>query len=610
MMNKGKKFIVLLLAVCMILTMFSGVTVSAATDVELYSAKVCTIKPKASGKYYYYNEKGKKDTTKGWKKNEDGKYTYYVNGNGVVSVKVTKSGYYKWTKKGFKKQSLKKNSIKKIKGKAFFVGKDGKFDNSAGKKKVSKTLSYYVNKNGVVSFKVKNKVYYKWSKKKTQNGFKKYTKSILTINKKAYYVNANGKIDKTLGWKTLSSTSDASVFATGGSAKCYVGTGKSVLYKQTSKGSYTINSNGKVSKKLKEGWNGSIFVKNGKVQVNKTTTAKGYMTVFNEDGKRVTLKVKNDKIVRSDTGETVTEAGNYKVGTGNNKKTYAAESGGKVKTSGTVTINGKKYAVSRTGKCTKKDNKKTDTKKDDQKKDDQKSDNKKSDQKKEPATEEPTTETTTEESTTETTTEEPTTESTTEDEKPEAHVCKWKPITENGEAKKFNYKEHAEVKVLENQVVAVAWDEPVYEERDVCRTCGERFPTEKMDGHAAWINHVLTTNHGNYSPEDVQVDTIHHPEERADVEVVKERAYSEWDQKYKCTVCGDIMTEHVVCGDTDSEQGECAFILDKGGDLLYSTGEFRKTVSSGTYYGVFYDAVKDSKYTDYLQLLKDHGFIK
>ena len=51
MKNKGKRLVVLLIAACMILSMFSGMTVSAATDAEIY-ATTNTIK-KVDGKYYY-----------------------------------------------------------------------------------------------------------------------------------------------------------------------------------------------------------------------------------------------------------------------------------------------------------------------------------------------------------------------------------------------------------------------------------------------------------------------------------------------------------------------------------------------------------------------------
>ena len=58
--------------------------------------------------------------------------------------------------------------------------------------------------------------------------------------------------------------------------------------------------------------------------------------------------------------------------------------------------------------------------------------------------------------------------------------------------------------------------------------------------------------------------------------------------------------------DTEKKQGVCAFILDKSGELV----DDDVIVTANTYYGAYYDAAKDSKYTDYLQLLKDHHFIQ
>ena len=65
MKNKGKRLVVLLIAACMILSMFSGMTVSAATDAEIY-ATTNTIK-KVDGKYYYVNASGKMDKKTGGK---------------------------------------------------------------------------------------------------------------------------------------------------------------------------------------------------------------------------------------------------------------------------------------------------------------------------------------------------------------------------------------------------------------------------------------------------------------------------------------------------------------------------------------------------------------
>ena len=161
MKNKGKRLVVLLIAACMILSMFSGMTVSAATDAEIY-ATTNTIK-KVDGKYYYVNASGKTDKKTGWKK-VAGKYTYYVGSKGNVTVKITKGKYYKWSDGQFKKQPVKKNSTKTIKGKAFYVNKNGNIEKKTGWKKIAGKYAYYVNSNGVVSLKITGGNYQKWSK--------------------------------------------------------------------------------------------------------------------------------------------------------------------------------------------------------------------------------------------------------------------------------------------------------------------------------------------------------------------------------------------------------------------------------------------------------------
>ena len=199
MKNKGKRLVVLLIAACMILSMFSGMTVSAATDAEIY-ATTNTIK-KVDEKYYYVDASGKTDKKTGWKK-VAGKYTYYVGSKGNVTVKITKGKYYKWSDGQFKKQPVKKNSTKAIKGKAFYVNKNGNIEKKTGWKKVAGKYAYYVNSNGAVSHKITKGKYYKWS-----NGqFKKQPvrkNSTKTIQGKAFYVNKNGNIEKKTGWKKV-----------------------------------------------------------------------------------------------------------------------------------------------------------------------------------------------------------------------------------------------------------------------------------------------------------------------------------------------------------------------------------------------------------------------
>ena len=195
MKNKGKRLVVLLIAACMILSMFSGMTVSAATDAEIY-ATTNTIK-KVDEKYYYVDASGKTDKKTGWKK-VAGKYTYYVGPKGNVTVKITKGKYYKWSDGQFKKQPVKKNSTKIISGKAFYVNAKGKIDKKTDWKKVSGKYTCYVDKSGAVSIKITSGNYYKWSKKNwKKQSLKKYKNDRIKIKGKYFYVNKNGSMVKT-----------------------------------------------------------------------------------------------------------------------------------------------------------------------------------------------------------------------------------------------------------------------------------------------------------------------------------------------------------------------------------------------------------------------------
>ena len=553
MKNKGKRLVVLLIAACMILSMFSGMTVSAATDAEIY-ATTNTIK-KDDEKYYYVNASGKTDKKTGWKK-VAGKYTYYVGSKGNVTVKITGGKYYKWSNGQFKKQPVRKNSTKTIQGKAFYVNKNGNIEKKTGWKKVAGKYAYYVNSNGAVSHKITKGKYYKWS-----NGqFKKQPvrkNSTKTIQGKAFYVNKNGNIEKKNGWKKVA-----------GKYTYYVGTKGSVLYKETAKGTYEITSVGKVSDKLmKNGWNGSVFVKNGKVQIKTTVTVGGYINAFDEDGKRVTLKKSGNNIVRSDTNEPVTTKGAYKVGSGSNKTTYYVTNNGNIKKNGTVTVNGVKYTVDASGKCTKVTENGSDNS--DPKKDDPGS---------------------------------------------KQHVCKWLVVLDkNQNPVQSNYKKHDAVMGTENQLIRDAWDEPIYAARKwlVCNTCSGELGIDDQDcayeNTAELDKHQDAVHHGGNHLVKKIIDYKHHDAEYADVPVIKKRAYEECDYTYKCTVCGDTMTEHVVWGDTENSSA-CAYIPNKSGDMLYADGSgVCQVVTKNTPYGTIGIDLAEPAY---LTLLKDHGFIK
>ena len=352
-MMKGKKLIVFLMAVCMMISMSFGMVAEAATtaastqeQAELMAGKAYTIKKGKSGKWFYQNSRGKTDKKQGWKKDKSGKYAYYVGSKGYVTAKVTGGVYYKWSDKKWKKQTLKKNSTKTICGKAFYVNENGKISKTTGWMKVSGKYAYYVNGNGAVSVKITKGVYQKWSK----TGWKKqkldnYVGGIITIQKKAFFVGSDKKIIRKCGWNKF-----ALGYSAGSSSRGYTGTEGSVLYYESTTGAYKINAKGEVPKQpMKNGWNGAVFVKNGKVQINKTVEISCYKNVFDKDGKRVVLKIEDGKIVRSDTGKAV-GAGNYKVGSGNTKTTYVVDNSGQIKTSGTVKINGKTYTIGSDGK--------------------------------------------------------------------------------------------------------------------------------------------------------------------------------------------------------------------------------------------------------------------
>lgn len=574
MKNKGKRLVVLLIAACMILSMFSGMTVSAATDAEIY-ATTNTIK-KVDGKYYYVNASGKTDKKTGWKK-VAGKYTYYVGSKGNVTVKITKGKYYKWSDGQFKKQPVKKNSTKTIKGKAFYVNKNGNIEKKTGWKKIAGKYAYYVNSNGVVSLKITGGNYQKWSNGQfKKQSLEKYNGKIITIGKKAFYVSENKIVRKT-GWNRVSDPESFSITSPRG---YYVGTKGSVLYKETAKGTYEITSVGKVSDKLmKNGWNGSVFVKNGKVQIKTTVTVGGYINVFDEDGKRVTLKNSGNNIVRSDTNEPVTTKGAYKVGSGSNKQTYYVTNNGNIKKNGTVTVNGVKYTVDASGKCTKVT----------------KNGSGNSDG-----------------------------SGTNGNQEQQSHVCKWKLVMNSSLSPvKTNYKEHAAVTKTVNKKIRDAYDETVYSEHEwfCCNGCSKdglkdqdcSYETyEELEEHQAATaiydeNGKLKYKHGGWHTATVIVDTIHHDAVYADVKEVVEKEWSECDYTYKCTVCGDTMTEHVVWGDTENSSA-CAYIPNKSGDMLYADGSgVCQVVTKNTPYGTIGIDLAEPAY---LTLLKDHGFIK
>ena len=551
-MMKGKKLIVLLMAVCMMISMSFGMVAEAATtaastqeQAELMAGKAYTIKKGRSGKWFYQNSKGKTDKKQGWKKDKSGKYAYYVGSKGYVTAKVTSGVYQKWSNNQWKKQTLKKNSTKTICGKAFYVNKNGNIEKKTGWKKVSGKYAYYVNGNGAVSVKITKGVYQKWS----NNQWKKqkltnYVGGIITIQKKAFFVGSDNKIIRKCGWNKF-----ALGYSAGSSSRGYTGTEGSVLYYESTTGAYKINAKGEVPKQpMKNGWNGSVFVKNGRVQIKTTVTVGGYINVFNKDGKRVTLKKSGNKIVRSDTNEPVTTKGAYKVGSGSNKQTYYVTNNGNIKKNGTVTVNGVKYTVDASGKCTKVTENGSDN-----------SDGSGNDGEQNSGT--------------------------NGNQEQQSHVCKWKVVMNSSLSPvKTNYKEHAAVTKIVNKKIRDAYDEPIYSEEPwyVCNSCSRRGIDDQECAYETYeelLEHHKANNHGGNHLIKKLLRYEHHDAVYADVEEVVEKEWSEWDQTYKCTECGDIMTEHVV-----NKNGELIYTPKKSGVLVDINGNEQDKVTAGVSY--------------------------
>ena len=210
-MKRIKELLSLLITFTLIFTM-SGVVYAAADDtatisayektdkkVAELSAATCTIK-KNDNKYYYKNASGKTDKKTGWKKNQNGKYVYYVGSKGYVTEKISGGYWYHFSGKKFVKKSLSsyKNKTKTIGKKIFFVNSKGKIVLKSGWKKVSGVYTYYVSKTGTASVKLMGKKYYKVS----GGAFKaqslvKYKNDRVKIHGKYFYVDKNGSMIKT-----------------------------------------------------------------------------------------------------------------------------------------------------------------------------------------------------------------------------------------------------------------------------------------------------------------------------------------------------------------------------------------------------------------------------
>lgn len=210
-MKRIKELLSLLITFTLIFTM-SGVVYAAADDtatisayektdkkVAELSAATCTIK-KNNNKYYYKNASGKTDKKTGWKKNQNGKYVYYVGSKGYVTEKISGGYWYHFSGKKFVKKSLSsyKNKTKTIGKKIFFVNSKGKIVLKSGWKKVSGVYTYYVSGTGTASVKLTGKKYYKVSSGSWKaQSLAKYKNDRVKIHGKYFYVDKNGSMIKT-----------------------------------------------------------------------------------------------------------------------------------------------------------------------------------------------------------------------------------------------------------------------------------------------------------------------------------------------------------------------------------------------------------------------------
>ena len=110
--------------------------------------------------------------------------------------------------------------------------------------------------------------------------------------------------------------------------------------------------------------------------------------------------------------------------------------------------------------------------------------------------------------------------------KPAAHTHTWVKYV-------VNTINHPEQGHYETKVVKAAYDEPQYEEHNVCNKCGYDMGTDDW----AAIEHYSVCD-GSYSCIPVQVGTIHHDAVTEQVYVVDQAAYTENVYGKRCSGCG------------------------------------------------------------------------
>lgn len=110
--------------------------------------------------------------------------------------------------------------------------------------------------------------------------------------------------------------------------------------------------------------------------------------------------------------------------------------------------------------------------------------------------------------------------------KPAAHTHTWVKYV-------ANTIQHEEQGHYETKVVKAAYDEPKYEEHNVCNKCGYDMGTDDW----AAIEHYSVCD-GSYSCIPVQVGTIHHDAVTEQVYVIDQAAYTENVYGERCSGCG------------------------------------------------------------------------
>lgn len=96
---------------------------------------------------------------------------------------------------------------------------------------------------------------------------------------------------------------------------------------------------------------------------------------------------------------------------------------------------------------------------------------------------------------------------------------------------------HPEKGHYETKVVKAAYDEPQYEEHNVCNKCGKDLGTDNDETDMVAYHYAFECD-GSYSCIPVQVGSIHHDAVTEQVYVVDQAAYTENVYGKRCTECG------------------------------------------------------------------------